>query len=64
MWLLAVEAIVALSLFVLIVWWTMFAGKPKQHRKSNPPKTNSTTTKTEAQIQIKTQTQTAAEQEK
>jgi hypothetical protein len=62
MWLLAVEAIVALSLFVLIVWWTMFAGKPKQQRKSNPPKTNSTTTKTEAQTQI--QTQTAAEQEK
>lgn len=62
MWLLAVEAIVALSLFVLIVWWTMFAGKPKQQRKSNPPKTNSTTTKTEAQTQI--QTQSAAEQEK
>jgi hypothetical protein len=49
-------------LFVLIVWWTMFAGKPKQQRKSNPPKTNSTTTKTEAQTQI--QTQSAAEQEK
>lgn len=62
MWLLAVEAIVALSLFVLIVWWTMFAGKPKQQRNSNPPKTNSTTTKTEAQTQI--QTQSAAEQEK
>lgn len=60
MWLLAVEAIVALSLFVLIVWWTMFAGKPKQHRKSNPPKTNSTTTKTDAQAQ----TQKAAEQDK
>lgn len=58
MWLLAVEAIVALSLFVLIVWWTMFAGKPKQHRKSNPTKTTSASTKTQAE------NQTATEQEK
>lgn len=32
MWLLFVEAGVALFLMVFIVWWTMFAG-----RKPNPP---------------------------
>jgi hypothetical protein len=40
MWLLVVEACVALFLLVFIVWWTMFAGrKPDQHsRKTSPPK--------------------------
>jgi cbb3-type cytochrome oxidase subunit 3 len=31
MWLLLVEAGVALFLLVFIVWWTMFAPKPKEH---------------------------------
>jgi hypothetical protein len=36
MWILLVEAGVALFLFVFIVWWTMFAGrKPEQER---PPR--------------------------
>jgi hypothetical protein len=29
MWLLLLEALLALGLFVLIVWWTMFAGRDK-----------------------------------
>ena len=28
------EALLALALFVLIVWWTMFSGRPK----GEPPK--------------------------
>jgi hypothetical protein len=27
MWLLLLEALLALGLFVFIVWWTMFAGR-------------------------------------
>jgi cyanate permease len=38
MWLLAIEAIVALSLLVLIVWWTMFSGNPKQNNKTKRSK--------------------------
>lgn len=30
MWLLIVEAGVALSLFLFIIWWTMFSGKKKK----------------------------------
>lgn len=30
MWLLAVEAAVALGLFLFIIWWTMFSGKKKK----------------------------------
>jgi hypothetical protein len=30
MWLIGLEAGVGCFLFVFIVWWTMFAGKPKQ----------------------------------
>jgi cbb3-type cytochrome oxidase subunit 3 len=29
MWLLIVEALIALGMFVFIVWWTMFAGRRK-----------------------------------
>jgi high-affinity Fe2+/Pb2+ permease len=34
MWLLIVEALVALGLLVFIVWWTMFSGR----RKDEPPR--------------------------
>lgn len=30
MWLLIVEAAVALGLFLFIIWWTMFSGKKKK----------------------------------
>lgn len=30
MWLLIVEATVALGLFLFIIWWTMFSGKKKK----------------------------------
>jgi hypothetical protein len=30
MWLLIVEALLALGLFVFIVWWTMFSGRRKR----------------------------------
>ena len=38
MWLLVVEACVALFLLVFIVWWTMYSGrKPDQHACKPPP---------------------------
>jgi len=27
MWVIAIEAILALGLFIFIIWWTMFSGK-------------------------------------
>lgn len=30
MWLLVLEALLALALLVLIVWWTMFHGRDKR----------------------------------
>ena len=33
MWLLMLEAGVALFLLVFIVWWTMFSGRPEQRRR-------------------------------
>jgi hypothetical protein len=33
MWLLILEALVALGLLVFMVWWTMFSGR----RKADPP---------------------------
>jgi hypothetical protein len=30
MWLLILEALLALGLFVFIVWWTMFSGRRKR----------------------------------
>ena len=34
MWLLALEAAVALGLFLFIIWWTMFSGKKKKNDKN------------------------------
>jgi len=34
MWLLIVEALAALVLLVLIVWWTMFSGRSRGERRS------------------------------
>jgi len=30
MWVIAIEAILALGLFIFIIWWTMFSGKEKK----------------------------------
>jgi hypothetical protein len=41
MWLLFVEAGIALGLLIFIVWWTMFSGQKKPTpptKKSVPPK--------------------------
>lgn len=40
MWLLFVEAGIALGLLIFIVWWTMFSGQKKAPptKKSIPPK--------------------------
>lgn len=38
MWLLIIEALAALAILVLIVWWTMFAGRPKgEPEREDPP---------------------------
>ena len=37
MWILMVEAGVALFLLVFIVWWTMFAGRKDVDRKDDDP---------------------------
>jgi len=42
MWILMLEAGVALFLLVFIVWWTMFSGRPEQRKRplrddSTPP---------------------------
>ena len=42
MWILMLEAGVALFLLVFIVWWTMFSGRPEERRRplrddSKPP---------------------------
>jgi hypothetical protein len=29
MWLIIVEALIALGILIFIVWWTMFSGRPK-----------------------------------
>jgi len=29
MWVVAIEAALALGLFIFIIWWTMFSGKKK-----------------------------------
>jgi hypothetical protein len=34
MWLLILEALLAGGLFVFIIWWTMFSGRPKGERSS------------------------------
>lgn len=33
MWILMLEAGVALFLLVLIVWWTMFSGRPEERKR-------------------------------
>jgi hypothetical protein len=35
MWLLILEALGALAVFVLIVWWTMFSGRKKGELRSD-----------------------------
>jgi hypothetical protein len=36
MWILMIEAGVALFLLVFIVWWTMYSGKKPTSREHNP----------------------------
>jgi hypothetical protein len=35
MWLVLLEALLALGLFVFIVWWTMFAGRNRGERRDD-----------------------------
>ena len=35
MWLIVLEALGALALLVLIVWWTMFSGRSKGERRDD-----------------------------
>ncbi|MED5620573.1 hypothetical protein [Ideonella sp. BN130291] len=37
MWLILLEAFGALAVLILIVWWTMFAGRRGGERKSHRP---------------------------
>lgn len=37
MWLLIVEALLALALLLGIVWWTMFAGRRRGEPEDDPP---------------------------
>jgi hypothetical protein len=30
MWVVAIEAVLALGLFLFLIWWTMFSGKKKK----------------------------------
>lgn len=38
MWLLILEALGALALLLLIVWWTMFAGRRQGEPPQQPPR--------------------------
>lgn len=38
--LILLEALLALVLLVLIVWWTMFSGRPRGERASEAAETN------------------------
>lgn len=42
MWILMLEAGVALFLLVFIVWWTMFAGRKPEQRPQRPPQVRKT----------------------
>lgn len=42
MWILMLEAGVALFLLVFIVWWTMFAGRKPERRLPLPPQVRKT----------------------
>jgi hypothetical protein len=35
MWLLIIEAFLALGMFVFIVWWTMFAGRKNGEKRDD-----------------------------
>src|SRR5574337_214134 len=35
MWLVVLEALAALSILILIVWWTMFSGRPRGERSDS-----------------------------
>ena len=37
MWLILLEALAALAILVLIVWWTMFNGREKGERPEDDP---------------------------
>ena len=37
MWLLILEALLALAILVLIVWWTMFSGRRNRDETDEPP---------------------------
>jgi hypothetical protein len=37
MWLILLEALAALVILVLIVWWTMFSGRRKGERRDDGP---------------------------
>ncbi len=37
MWLLVLEALAALALLVLFVWWTMFSGRKRGEREDGGP---------------------------
>jgi cbb3-type cytochrome oxidase subunit 3 len=37
MWLLILEALAALGLLILLVWWVMFSGRPKGERNDKGP---------------------------
>ena len=37
MWLLILEALAALALLVLLVWWTMFSGRERGERQEGGP---------------------------
>jgi hypothetical protein len=40
MWLLILEALGALALLLLLVWWTMFSGRRRGEREAPPEKTD------------------------
>jgi len=37
MWLLVIEALLALAILIFIVWWTMFSGRRKGELQHNSP---------------------------
>jgi len=37
MWLLLIEALLALAILIFIVWWTMFSGRRKGELQHNSP---------------------------
>jgi cytoskeletal protein RodZ len=41
MWLLLLEAVGAMALLILIVWWTMFSGRRRGERESPPDEVES-----------------------